>query len=291
MPILKSSAATDKGLRRGNNEDCYLSLPERGLWAVADGMGGHEAGEVASAIVRDTLAEVNPSERTLADVIQASHQAVLNAVEQGVGAPGMGSTVVALKSDNLGYEVAWVGDSRAYLWTPDDEGGYLQQLTTDHSYVQRLLASGAINAEEVDSHPDKNVITQCLGSPELAQVAVDSVTGKWHNTQWILLCSDGLTDEVSDEDIAHILCEAEAPNDGVDRLIRRALENGGSDNVTVQIVESPKAGQNRSNPTSNGREPPLPAIPWLPSITGTPLLDRLLYGAVTLLLVLLIYWL
>src|SRR5690606_40296042 len=122
-----------------------------------------------------------------------------------IGALGMGSTVVALKSKSEKYQVAWVGDSRAYLWTPSLEGGRLEQLSTDHSYVQLLVDTGVIRPEDADSHPEKNIITQCLGMQELEKVKVDHTEHSWQKNQWILLCSDGLTDEVSDQTIAQIL--------------------------------------------------------------------------------------
>ncbi|TQV80985.1 serine/threonine-protein phosphatase [Exilibacterium tricleocarpae] len=278
---LKHSSATDKGLCRGNNEDSFLSSPEHGLWLVADGMGGHEAGEVASAIVKDTVARSVGSGQALGEAIQQSHHEVLEAANNGRGAAGMGSTVVALHSDALNYEVAWVGDSRAYLWTLEADGGRLEQLTTDHSYVQMLLATGAIAEDEVDNHPDKNVITQCIGSIDLPQVNVDSVFGKWEERQWLLLCSDGLTDEVDDQTIARTLCDAKSSRDAVQRLVQVALSRGGRDNVTVQIVESPF-----SKPL------PLAALwDWLPAITGKRLWDGALYGAACLSLLLMLYWL
>ena len=279
---LKHSSATDKGLCRGNNEDSFLSSPEHGLWLVADGMGGHEAGEVASEIVKDTVRHSVSTGKGLGDAIQQSHQAVLKAATNGRGAAGMGSTVVALRSDDLNYEVAWVGDSRAYLWTTlEDGGGRLEQLTTDHSYVQMLLATGAIAEDEVDNHPDKNVITQCIGSTDLPQVNVDSVFGKWQERQWLLLCSDGLTDEVDDQTIARVLRDARSPREAVQRLMQTALNHGGRDNVTVQIVESPFA---RPDPLATLWE-------WLPAITGRSLWDGALYGLAGLGLALLAYWL
>lgn len=238
---LDYSAASHPGLTRANNEDCFLSKPEQGLWLVADGMGGHEAGEVASAIVRDTIAQTtleNPR-LSLLDAIQQAHQRILQAAQQGIGALGMGSTVVALKSQAHRYQIAWVGDSRAYLWTPGANGGRLEQLSTDHSYVQMLVQSGAISAEEADSHPEKNIITQCLGMQELAQVKVDHIEQQWQENQWLLLCSDGLTDEVNDQTIAQILNEADDCLAAVDQLLHAALTHGGRDNITLQIIESP----------------------------------------------------
>lgn len=277
-PKLEYSAASNAGLKRANNEDTYLSLPERGLWLVADGMGGHEAGEVASAIVRETLLDRN--HQSLTQAIQASHRAVLQAAARGKGAPGMGSTIVALHSTEDEYEVAWVGDSRAYLWTHTEDGGRLERLTTDHSYVQALLASGAIGAEEVDNHPDKNIITQCLGSYELNQVEVDSIHGEWQQDQWILLCSDGLTDELNDRELTRLLCNSANPRAAVQRLMRAALRAGGRDNITLQLVQSPLTHR----PFWAG------LWQWVPTITGQRGVDLTLYAGALSSLLLVAYW-
>lgn len=275
---LNYSAVTNAGLKRDNNEDTYLSLPERGLWLVADGMGGHEAGEVASAIVRETL--LDQEYKSLIQAIQASHNAVLEAAAQGRGAPGMGSTIVALRSHEQDYEIAWVGDSRAYLWTHNDEGGRLERLTTDHSYVQMLLASGAIGPDEVEGHPDKNIITQCLGSHELSQVQVDSVHGQWQSEQWILLCSDGLTDELDDRELARLLYASRSPRSAVNRLLKAALQSGGRDNITLQLIQSPLNQRSRLSGLWQ----------WVPHITGRRNLDLGLYCTAMISLLLVLYW-
>ncbi len=238
---LDYSAATHPGLKRENNEDCFLSLPDAGLWVVADGMGGHEAGEVASAIVRHTFESVTHSDTnvSLTDIIQKSHQAILMSADKGIGAYGMGSTVVALFSTEKNYQIGWVGDSRAYLWNPESPSEKLTRLTTDHSYVQMLYTSGAISFAEIEDHPDKNVITQCLGMQELAEVKIDTTLGQWQKNQWILLCSDGLTDELSDSEIAEIIAQSADSYEAVDLLLQEALHKGGRDNITLQIIESP----------------------------------------------------
>lgn len=242
MPLdyrLKWNAATHPGLKRNNNEDCFLGSPETGLWLVADGMGGHEAGEVASAIVRDTLAQ-QLADFSLVDAIQAAHQAILRAADQGIGAVGMGSTVVALSSHGKNYQVAWVGDSRAYLWAPDaTAAGELVRLSRDHSYVQMLFSSGSITADEIESHPDKHIITQCLGIQQAAAVTVDTVQRQWQKNQWVLLCSDGLTDELNDAAIAAILAANNNSLAAAEQLMTAALQHGGRDNITLQIIESP----------------------------------------------------
>ncbi len=281
MHPLEYSAATHPGLRRDNNEDCFLSAPDADLWVVADGMGGHEAGEVASAIVRETFQEFidNRTPFSLPEVIQKSHRIILDSADSGIGAQGMGSTVVALLNQKRHYQIAWVGDSRAYLWTPDEQGGQLTRLTTDHSYVQMLYTSGAISASEVENHPDKNMITQCLGMQELAQVKVDIAQGQWQKNQWILLCSDGLTDELSDDSIAQILEHSPNSLTAVDQLLHEALTSGGHDNITLQIIESPIVTESFS--TRFWR--------WIPTFTSNRTQDAaIFFSAVMVLLVLLI---
>lgn len=243
MPQPKASPMTHTGMVRTGNEDTFFSDDTLGLWLVADGMGGHEAGEVASAIVSATISGAVRDGIALETAIQFSHQAVLDGGAHGQGARGMGSTVVALQSNpSHQWTLAWVGDSRAYLWTKiDDHKGELQQISRDHSYVQALLDAGAITEAEAENHPDKNVITQCLGSLETPSVKVDSLSQPWKPRQKILLCSDGLSDEVSDTQIASILNDSPDSNAAVDALINAALQNGGRDNVTAVIIDAPEA--------------------------------------------------
>jgi serine/threonine protein phosphatase PrpC len=276
---LEFSAVTHPGLERENNEDCFLSLPEKGLWLIADGMGGHEAGEVASAIVRDTVNATFIGKTALDETIQASHRAVLDAAARGYGAPGMGSTVVALRSDQRQYEIAWVGDSRAYLWTHTPDGGRLERLTCDHSYVQMLYKTGAITADEIDQHPARNIITQCLGSAELDEVQVDVVQGQWQKDQWILLCSDGLSDEVDDDTIAELLFQSSDCDVAVDQLLHAALTNGGHDNVTLQIIESPLQHQRKLSLFWQ----------WIPYLTGHRQWDAMIYSTALISLLALLY--
>ncbi|WP_045859722.1 PP2C family protein-serine/threonine phosphatase [Teredinibacter purpureus] len=242
MPLTQFHSATDVGLQRSNNEDCFLNMPMFGVWAVADGMGGHAAGEVASAIACDTLRRKVTTGSHLKTAVQASHRAILAAVESGRGGSGMGSTLVALQSSGNQYEICWVGDSRAYSFyrTPTHERpDPLLQLTHDHSYVQLLVDSGVISREEMLSHPEKNIITQCLGSTDLERVEVDTLKGQWQDDEWLLLCSDGLSDAVSDDEITTILQHCQTTETATTTLIAAALNNGGRDNITVQIVAAP----------------------------------------------------
>lgn len=239
---MRYSALTNVGLQRNNNEDAYYASASQGLWVVADGMGGHAAGEVASAIVVDTIKRAVETGSSLESAVQQSHHEILNAANSGVGGPGMGSTVVAMRSDGLNYEICWVGDSRAYLYVPAkdaDSSAEFRQLTTDHSYVQMLFQSGAISEDELENHPEKNIITQCLGSVELPEVQVDKIVGEWPSDALILLCSDGLTDIVRDKDILEILDDNNSLSHKTNQLIEAALDAGGKDNVTIETISAP----------------------------------------------------
>lgn len=229
---------THVGLQRTNNEDCFLSSAPLGLWLVADGMGGHAAGEVASDIAANTTKRFLQKGHSLPDAVQAAHLAILHAAENGIGGQGMGSTIVALHSKNNYFEVAWVGDSRAYLYNCDSVPK-LTQITRDHSYVQFLFESGAISEAEMDNHPEKNIITQCLGSLDMDRVRVDYLQKAWKPNDVILLCSDGLTDKVSDTKITAILNSTASLEEATHALVEAALAAGGHDNVTIQLVQRP----------------------------------------------------
>ncbi|MCX6068480.1 MAG: protein phosphatase 2C domain-containing protein [Chloroflexi bacterium] len=221
MNNIDFALGTHIGLVRELNEDSHLALPKHGLWVVADGMGGNEAGEVASKITIREIARSIEQGLPLAEAIE---------IAQGEGGANMGSTVVAAKLDGLHYKIAWVGDSRAYLWN-----GRLHQLTTDHSYVQLLLKAGLITEKEILGHPSRNVITQALGvgGPDNANIKVDLVSGELNENDTLLLCSDGLSGEVREEHVAAILAETEDAQTRVARLISAALKAGGKDNITV----------------------------------------------------------
>lgn len=237
---LDYGTSTHVGLVRTNNEDNFLADPDLGLWLIADGMGGHEAGEVASQLVIDFVSQAVTKSTPLIDAIAQSHFEVKDAVKRNIGKPNMGTTVVGLLSKKQQYQVAWVGDSRAYLWDPHKHT--IQQISKDHSYVQSLVDSGAIKHEDMQSHPQKNIITQSLGVSALESVTVDTFNGQWQTDQKIVLCSDGLSDLVSDAETAHIIRQNQHKTDQqiADLLVQAALKKGGVDNVTVGIISAPK---------------------------------------------------
>lgn len=225
---------SDVGCHRDHNEDNYACVPELGLWVVADGMGGYEAGEIASAIAIEAIVGAVRDGASLETALEAAHSAILQAVQSGQGGQGMGTTAVAMRVDGANYEIAWVGDSRAYSFRKK-----LVQLMWDHSFVQQLLRQGAITEQEAANHPQKNVITQALGASSGKSLKVDVVSGTLSRGEQILLCSDGLYGEVSDQDIEKIMKRSKPEQDTVDELIARARSNGGSDNITVVIVSAP----------------------------------------------------
>ena len=225
------SADTHQGHRRSHNEDCYRANPDLGLWLVADGVGGHSNGEVASAIVRDTLDKDLAEGVGLIDAIHHSHKQILEEISTREGS-NMGSTVVALQLKGDEYEVAWVGDSRAYLF----DGHKLKQITRDHNPVSEMLARGAITPEQAAAHPERNVLSQSLGVADNITVAPDRIRGDLKPGQQIILCSDGLTDELRDEQIRQIMADGDGVNGQVEDLIQAALDSGGRDNVTVVVV-------------------------------------------------------
>ena len=233
---------TDVGLRRKVNEDSVMVRTERGLWAVADGMGGHEAGDVASAKVADALYAL-PIVYGLDDLAEAAIAALgdVNAELIALGGAGrtIGSTVVGLAIANGEYRCFWAGDSRAYRI----RGGDIAQLTRDHSLVQDLVDAGMLGPDEAENHPNSNIVTRAVGVQEALQVDVTS--GDAQPGDIFLLASDGLTRMVGEAELVDELT-AWAPDDAADRLVDKCLERGAPDNVSLVIVTLEEPDAHRS---------------------------------------------
>jgi PPM family protein phosphatase len=225
------AARTDVGKIREHNEDCYCVNTDLGLFMVADGMGGHASGEVASQIAVSTIEQQVMQGSSLVEAVEQAHIAILKGVETGLGKSGMGTTVVAVQMHDNKYTLAWVGDSRAYLW---DEG--ISRLSKDHSMVQMLIDSGQITQAEARTHPRKNIIYQNLGAAEVTLPDVSIKQGVLYNNQMIVLCSDGLSDEVDDEQISDIVGLAVGVDETAEKLVDAAIDNGGTDNVSVIVI-------------------------------------------------------
>jgi serine/threonine protein phosphatase PrpC len=229
---------THIGLRRKINEDSVLVETERGLWAVADGMGGHEAGEIASAMVTDALRclpAVQDLDELAAHAVEALRHVNRDLIElarSGERDSGrtIGTTVVGLAISDGAFRCFWMGDSRAYLL----RGGEISRVSRDHSLVQDLVNAGMLTAEEAETHEDSNLITRAVGVAETADVEI--VSGEARPGDQFLLASDGLTRVVRDDEIASIL-ERGAPDQAADNLIETVLARGAPDNVSLIITK------------------------------------------------------
>jgi len=232
-PMSTFGSRTDIGSVREQNEDSLVVAPP--LFVVADGMGGHEAGEVASEIAVEIIQEEapdHPDADELGKAVERANRAIIDASLSGRGRPGMGTTCTAAMLEENKLVIAQVGDSRAYLM----HGGSLSQLTRDHSLMANMIEAGQITPEEARFHPNRSVITRALGNdpdtvPDLYEINVEA-------GDRLLLCSDGLTSMVEDDDIADILARQADPQKCAIALVNAAIAAGGADNVTVVVADA-----------------------------------------------------
>lgn len=221
------------GIKRDHNEDTYGIDLDSGLFLVADGMGGHDHGEIASALARDHILNSVKTQKTIKQAILDANQEIINNSLEKPGDLPMGTTIALLKVNDNSYDCAWVGDSRIYKYSNNE----LLPISSDHSYVQELVDQELITAAQARTHPHRNVVTQALGVTDNSEIKVSLSNGKVHPGDKILICSDGLTEEVDDDRIAEIIGKALTPKEIGDQLMIQALENGGSDNITAIILE------------------------------------------------------
>ncbi|HEY3069765.1 MAG TPA: Stp1/IreP family PP2C-type Ser/Thr phosphatase [Gaiellaceae bacterium] len=232
MRIADSTGVTDAGRKRRRNEDSFVREPP--LFAVADGMGGAQAGEVASRLAAAAFREfhdadeLEPEERVAA-IIQEANRRIYERARSDAQASGMGTTITAALLAGAGVVVGHVGDSRAYRVRRDA----IEQLTDDHSLVADLVRSGRITPEEADAHPQRSVITRALGTD--LEVDVDTFTVEAEPGDLFLLCSDGLTTMVEDEAILEIIARSDTLEQASKTLVKTANRAGGEDNVTVVL--------------------------------------------------------
>ena len=238
MTELRAGSATDVGRVRTNNEDNLLVVEDRDLYAVADGMGGHAGGEVASLTAVEALKAAYNNERTadaLADAMRHANRAVWSRAGEDSSLRGMGTTMTAVALvDEDGEEVlavANVGDSRAYLL----RDGELDQLTDDHSLTEELVRRGELTPEEAAIHPQKHILTRVLGMD--TEVEVDCFRVVPYRGDRVLLASDGLFNELDDGQIASLLRRLADPDEAARELVRAAKSSGGNDNITVVVVD------------------------------------------------------
>jgi serine/threonine-protein phosphatase Stp1 len=234
---VRSAGRTDPGARRSHNEDSFVNRPEAGLWAVADGAGGHEAGEVASGMIRDALLAIPdglPAGRMLGEVRQRIALVHETLLESGAAQNGatIASTLVVLILRGDHFACLWAGDSRLYRL----RGTVLEQVTRDHSLVQELVDAGVVKPEDAESHPRANVITRAVGAGE-DELEIDKTTDRVLPGDRFLLCSDGLSKCLPAVEITALLALPEV-SQVPDMLIAAALARQASDNVTAVVVEA-----------------------------------------------------
>jgi serine/threonine-protein phosphatase Stp1 len=230
---VKASGATDVGTVRSRNEDAFIDRSDIGLWAVADGAGGHGAGDVASAAVIAALAalpvELAPAEK-LAEVrsrlseVHAALQQQAEGSESGI----IATTVVVMLAHGDHFACLWAGDSRAYLL----RDGVFSRITRDHSLVQELVDQGTLAAEDAEKHPQANVITRAVGGS--GELELDKVSGRFAAGDLVLLCTDGLFKALAEEEIGELLLAGAGPG----QLLARAIEKRARDNVTAVMIQA-----------------------------------------------------
>jgi serine/threonine protein phosphatase PrpC len=234
MP-LESAFRSDIGCVRRANEDAVFAMESAGVFAVADGMGGHQSGSLASRTIVENLALLAPESglesagAALRAVLYEAHDRLIGLGLAKVPVSTVGATVVALATDGRGYVCYWAGDSRAYLW----RSGIIEQITRDHSLVQQMVDGGILTAAEAENHPDSHIVTRALGAP--GKLELDETRGTLGPGDVLLLCSDGLTRSVPIAEIAAALGE-ETIEHAADRLLSDALARGAPDNVSFVIV-------------------------------------------------------
>lgn len=272
MRIGRAGGLTDTGRRRPQNEDTFVCEPP--LFAVADGVGGAQAGEIAARLAATALEERPPDaygEETLAVLLREANERIYRHALGDPAAAGMGTVVTALLVDEAQGTVAigHVGDSRGYR-VRDRE---LEQLTTDHSLVGELVRSGRLSVEEAEQHPHRSVITRAVGTE--ASVDVDTLTVTAAPGDLYLICSDGLTDVVRDQEIVALIAAADGdPHRAAESLVDAANRGGGIDNITVVLFEivtgepAPAAARVLAEPEETTAEQALPEATATPSASA-----------------------
>ena len=239
LAIVEKAGLTDVGRQRQGNEDNYLEQPP--LFAVADGMGGARAGEVASKIAVEMLADSAPAdgspERHLAEVTKEANRQIYEKAQADSELAGMGTTLTAALVTGREVAIGHVGDSRLYRF----RDGELERLTQDHSLVEEFVRQGKLTPEEAENHPQRSIITRALG-PE-PDVEVETYTHAGRAGDVYLICSDGLTGMVPEPRIAEILSESGSLDQAAHRLIEEANENGGKDNITAVLFRLGESGE------------------------------------------------
>ena len=239
----RAAALTDAGCQRQRNEDSYLVSPDSRVFAVADGMGGAVGGAMASKLTVEAIEKLwndRPPHKSdkgeiktwLDEAVSMANRSVWHVAEEDASVRGMGTTVVvAVQSEDNHLQIAHVGDSRAYLLRE----GKSVVLTNDHSVVQEMVRAGRLTEDQARINPYKNLITRCLGHD--LEVEIDQTPVEIKAKDWVVLCSDGLPTVLRDEEICSVLQESQEPDGVCQVLVKRTLDGGAPDNVTVVVIQ------------------------------------------------------
>ncbi len=243
--MFKSASKTHIGHVRACNEDSFISNEELGLWLVADGVGGNGFGDFASQVLSQTVERKLRLGNTLKESIVDAHKTIIKLGEAKPDVRGMASTVVAVQFKGEHFEVCWVGDSRAYLINETE----IEPLTADHNQAQFLFEHGEITAEEVRTHPSQRILMHAVGVDD-EHWLVDKITGRLFEGETLLLCSDGLTAELADDEIFTSFKKEQNLELVASDLLEKALDKGGEDNITIIVVSLDGISSEESNITA-----------------------------------------
>ncbi|MGX5174005.1 PP2C family protein-serine/threonine phosphatase [Aliikangiella sp. IMCC44653] len=231
MEIIKTISVTHIGKVRDHNEDAVLCDNQSGLWIVADGMGGHASGEVASSLAIETVKNKLQAGADLKESIKTAHSEILSQGENNPEQKGMGTTIVAAHLKKDGFKIGWVGDSRAYIF-----GKKLEQLTFDHSFVQDMVFREVLTPEEAEVHPKRNLINRSLGIVN-ATLKVDTIDFKPKSSGVLFLCSDGVSDYVDSRALSEVFLESKSLEQLKNNISRSVMDTEAGDNFSFILIE------------------------------------------------------
>lgn len=236
---IESIAVSEVGHVRDHNEDAVFADDDLRLWLVADGMGGHAAGEVASRLAVDTVAADTAAGDGLRQAVQRAHLAIRAAAKKNPDQAGMGTTMVAARWVKRCFRLVWSGDSRIYAW---GAGGQSRLLTRDHSFIEDLLERGVLSEEEAQDHPQKNLIRQALGMTGITHLEPGESNYRPQSAGGLMLCSDGVSDMLGFEQLNELLVRDQSLSDKAAALTRAVENTEARDNFSFVLLEHPAPG-------------------------------------------------
>ena len=265
--MLESESVSHQGLVRKKNEDSFSNNLGAGLWVVADGVGGNGNGDVASQLAVQSVERKIRQGTDLVQAISEANTALVEAVENDECLMGMATTLVACQfSKGNRFKVAWVGDSRAYRLNQTG----IAQITVDHNQANKLFSLGLIAEGEVQTHAGQHELTQALGVMTLDQIPVSQ--GALEDTDYLLLCTDGLTGVISDQEIYQTIINADSLSKACECLLARVLAEGAPDNVTFSIIQYQEGGASAKMAAQASYRLPFDAKPYLQHLNSRPML-------------------